>query len=187
MRLIKWWLAFKHDKNAFVLSFTALTLPLILLIGVLVLQSGQLFIRQAELEFLTRQTAQSGVLKLAETLRAKATENYTQQCDILEPPLICNSDTWSNFISVVEIENVTESPFLQQSLRTNLLDFLQVADPQKLILNPDFSYELTVQSGSLQRVNLKLFLNEPQDNWLGNVLRTRDYQIETQALAYLNF
>lgn len=187
MRLIKLWLCFKRDKDAFVLAFTALSLPIILLIGVLVLQSGQLFIRHSELQFLTRQAAQSGMLSLAQTLRQQAEQNYRVQCAGLEPPEICNSTIWSDFMETSAIEALSQSPTAQQSLQAHLVGFVAVADPQQALINPDLSYDLKIQSGSLDRLSLTLFLVEPQSNWLGNVIRPQDYQIETQALAFLNF
>jgi hypothetical protein len=187
MRLIKLWFRFKNDKNGFVLVFTALSLPLILLIGVLVLQSGQLFIRQAQLNFLTRQTAQSGALYLANTVRSQAEQNYSNQCSGLEPPEICSSNLWSDFIAVTEIETLSQSPQVLQALRENLTDFAIVSDPKQQITNPDFRYDLEMQASSENRLSLTLFLAESQSNWMGNVMRAEDYEIETQALAFLTF
>ncbi len=188
MRLIKLGRCFKNDDRAFVLAFTALLLPIILLIGVLVLQSGQLFIRQAELKFLTRQAAKSGMLSLAHTLRQQAEENYNVQCSgVVEAPEICSSDIWSDFIATSDIETLSQSPTVRQALQTHLASFVVTADPKKIILNPDLHYDLKVQAGSFDRLALTLFLVEPQSNWLGNVIRPEDYQIETQALAFLNF
>lgn len=187
MRLVKLWRCFKNDEDAFVLVFTAFLLPIILLVGVLVLQSGQLFIRQAELEFLTRQAAQSGILSLSQTLRQQAEQNYSIQCTGSELPEICSSNIWSDFIAITEIETLSQSPSVKQFLQTHLEAFVVVADPQKKIANPDLHYDLKIQTGVFDRVILTLFLAEPQSSWLGNVIRPEHYKIETQALAFLNF
>lgn len=186
MRLIVLWHRWRHDQAGVVLVFSALVLPLILLFGVIILQSGQLYIRQAELQFRVRQAANSGLMSVAQSFKVQAEINYQTQCIVDFPPSICQLKLWSDFLTQAEAQELVNQSITQNLVNAEIQDFLQNADPKyheaRWEVDIIFPY-LEIQS---HRVAARVELTEPQIDWIGNVLSSENYFLKVEALSYLN-
>lgn len=176
----------RQDESGLVLAFTALCLPVILLIGVLVLQSGQLYVRQAQLQFLARQAANSALIPVAEILQAEAEENYKDTCDVEFPPGVCSSDDWTDFLTPAQAQSLAA-----QSSTINLVDdeannFSVTQDPQALLDPRGVTTDFPVSPSPSDQLIVEVVITEPQTNWIGNILSPDDFNITATARSYLN-
>ncbi len=182
MRLkIKIWL---QDESGFVLVFSGLALPVILLLAVVVIQTGQLYVRQAELQFMAQQSANSALLQLAGLVQTQAESNYRAQCSVFEPPFICSSDDWRDFITPAELQSLVNLPSTKTLIETEIQRFLGTSDA--IVQAAETSVVFPVfETGN--RVSAQVNIAETQTDWLGNVLRPNPYALQVQSKSYLAF
>lgn len=186
MRLIFFWRRWWEDKTGVVLAFSALVLPLILLFGVIVLQSGQLYIRQAELQFMVRQAVNSGLISLAQLLKAQAETNYQTQCAVEFPPSICGSKLWSDFLSPAEAQVFAQQPSTVALVNTEIRNFLHTVDSQSKQTLWEVQIIFPDPVAQSDRIMARVSLTESQTEWIGNVLSLENYFLKVEALSYLN-
>ncbi|NCP66870.1 hypothetical protein GW756_01015 [bacterium] len=184
LKLFFWyWLS---DQQGFVVAFTALVLPVILMLGVLVLQSGQLYIRQAQLQFSVRQAANSGLIPLAQALKAQAEANYQNSCEVEFPPDECDSSSWQDFLSSTEAHAMAAQANIYEAVESEVTQFLETTDPKLFLAAENLTLVFPVPNQGDHRISARVLLKERQISWLGNILRPEDYSIEVEALSYLN-
>lgn len=186
MRLNKFLRLWRHDESGLVLAFTALLMPIILLLGVLIIQSGQLYIRQAELQFLARQAANSALMPVAKRIQTQALANRKALCSA-EPPLpsLCSSLNWQDFLNETEIKNLVKSASVYQTVALEIETFSVGFDPQKKLQADFISFEFPLLEVP-DRLSVKVELVEPQTWWLGHILATDSYALKAQSLSYLS-
>lgn len=179
-------IAWKKDESGLVLVFSALVLPIILLIGVLVLQSGQLYVRQAQLQFVARQAANSSLIPVAELLKLAAESNYQNTCNVEFPPGVCSSHDWTDFLTLTQAQNLTRQTSTVALVGSEVQSFATNTDPKALLrpeyLVVEFPFNVSDSSQAVARVRII----EPQTNWIGNILKSENYAIEVEARSYLN-
>jgi len=180
-KILSWW----HDESGLVLAFSAILMPVILLLGVLIIQSGQLYVRQAELQFLSRQIANSALVPVAKQIQAQALVNRTTLCSV-EPPLpsVCSSQNWQDFLNGEALKNLVESESVYQAVALEIETFAEAFDPQKKLQVESISFEFPLLTVS-DRLSVKVELAEPQTWWLGRILAADNYHLEAQSLSYL--
>lgn len=182
MRLIT---QFLTDKYGLVMAFTALILPLLLLLGVMGLQSGQLYVRQAQLQFLARQTANSALIPVSEMIEKKAKSNWSELCLVELPPVICSSNRWFDFISDTELAVLLKAKSTYLAVEAELQQFALENDPAQKLQPETIQFDFPVLD-AVGRASLRVEFIETQDSWIGNVLRADDYQIRVESLSYLS-
>jgi hypothetical protein len=185
MRLNKMFRFWLKDEDGLVLVFSALALPIILLLGVLVLQSGQLYERQAQLKFVARQAASSGLVPLAQKLQTQAELNYQAQCEVEFPPSICSASHWTAFLSASEAESLANQASMVAVVETAIREFVVTADPRAKLEPSAVEIIFPVSNGVADKIQARVELVEVQVSWLGHVLRPEDYAIKVDALSYL--
>jgi hypothetical protein len=186
MRLIKTIRLWFEDKNGFVLVFSALVLPIILLLGVLVLQSGQLYGRQSQLQFIVRQASSSGLVPLAELLKNQAEVRYQAQCFVELPPAQCETPAWTDFITVAEAKAIANQPSSSAMVQAEVQNFIAASLGKTDTPETEVILVFPITHAGLNRISARVQLIEPQTSWLGNVLRPDDYRLKAEAVSYLD-
>lgn len=176
------WLA---DEDGVVLVFTALVLPVVLLVGVFILQSGELYRRQAELQFVAQQTANSVLIPVGEVLKNQAEVNFEATCNTEFPPSVCSSDSLFSFLSLGEIQNLIAQASTQNLISTEAQQFVVQADPQKSLQAEDVQFSFPHAYNGGRSATARIILTEPQTRWIGNFLRPEHYTIEVTAESFL--
>ena len=176
------WLA---DEQGLVLVFTALALPLILLVGVFLLHTGEVYRRQAELQFMAQNTANSVLLPVGDRLKSQAEENYRATCEVDFPPSRCGSDHLFDFLNFSEAQTIINHPSTQAMVATEALNFITQADPRQRLgsgnLQLSFPHDYNGETSAIARVTL----TERQTHWIGDFLKPENYQLEVVAESFL--
>jgi len=127
------------QKDGLTLTLTALSLPIILLIGVLIIDGGKLYLRHSQIEHLSRQSGQSGLLQLSVLINDQATANYQVLCQVETPPEQCDSSNLFDFLSETEIRDIILNTIHQADIIQNTQIFGVQFDPQKNLTTTNIS------------------------------------------------
>ena len=124
-----------QDQAGLITVLTAIILPIILLTGALVLESGKLYVRHSQIEHLSRQAGQSGLLLLSQRFQEQANTNYEATCNVESPPAKCSSQDPFDFLNQSEIETllITSTTEVVQ----NAQRFALQADPEGTLTETD--------------------------------------------------
>jgi Flp pilus assembly protein TadG len=173
------------DESGLVLVLTALVLPVILLLGTMVLQSGQSYQRQAQLQFLARQSANRALLKVSRHFENQARANYQSQCGVELPPSICSSDDWADFLSVSEAVALAQSDTLREEVKATVESFALQYDPAQALMVEAVRSEFPLTQIA-DRISLRVTFSEPLRNWVGAFNSPEEVTIEVESLSYLS-
>jgi hypothetical protein len=145
---------FKNTKGCILLLF-AIVLMVLFLIGGIVIDTGNLYIKQGELQYLAKQSANTGIIVFSQILQNVADNNKKTTCYKIEkPPEVCISNNMFDFLSETEILNNVSSIDAQQQVVTASKNFIKNYDSQHTILDE----------------NIKVIF---PDNFLGNEVKIR--------------
>lgn len=177
---------FLKDESGIVLPFTALVLPVILLIGLLVLQSGELYRRQAQLQFVARQAANSALVPAAGVLKTQAEVNYESTCNVEFPPGVCGSDNLFDFLNLAEAQGLMQQTSTRTLVQQEGQNFSLAADPKEALLTDFVTVEFPYEYAGGHQAVVRVSIAEPQTNWLGNLLSSENYQLRVEAQSFLS-
>lgn len=130
---------FFDQDDGMVLAFVAMVLPVVLLIGALMIDGGLLYIRHGEIEHLSRQSGQSGLLALSQALETEASNNYQDLCDVEFPPSLCDSTNLFDFLTETEINDLVLNGVSQSTVTSNTLNFGTTYDPRTTLAADDMA------------------------------------------------
>lgn len=183
MPVIKRWLT---DESGMVVAFVALSLPVLLLIGVLVLQGGQLFIRQAQLQFVARQAANSSVVLVAQMLQQAAESNYENLCRGVDLPSVCASDQWQDFLSLTEVQNFTGTADFQQQVVTEAKTFAVQTDPQAALMSDQVVVDFPGLESLGNQLVVQVQIAQPRTFWVESLSPQAENVLQATARSYLS-
>ena len=176
---------FFTQEDGLVLALSALVLPVMLLIGALMIDGGQLYIRHGEVEHLSRQSGQSGLLALSEIIIAQATQNYNAQCNVLLPPSRCGSNNLFDFLSETDLNNLIFNIPHQNRVTQNTLDFALEFDPRQQLQDSDLTVTFPhLYSPGDNQVRILVAVDTTPTLLLGSVF-PHNNAIKYQSIAYL--
>lgn len=167
-----------------ILTFSALILPVLLLIGALVLESGNFYIRHVQLKNLTRQAANSGIIAFSQIIEQQAGENKDTFCLVEIPPENCNSLNLFDFLTLAQVQTMALNTINQESVRNNITNFLTVYDPQQKIILEDISIFFPFEEIS-DTLKLKVVLNTTPDQFFSNIWNA-EHSLNTVGISYLS-
>jgi len=173
------------DDKGLVLGVTALALPLFLLIGTLVVQGGQLYIRQAQLQFVARQAANSSLIPVSNLLKVRAEQNYQATCAVDLPPSICSSDDLFDFLSLAQIQVILAESSTYSLVQTEAQSFVEITDPAALLSSDELTVEFPYNYDGGTTAVARVGIEEPQTAWFGNLLRPENYRLKVEAHSFL--
>lgn len=173
------------QEDGLVLVLTALTLPVILLIAALMIDGGQLYQRHGEIEHLSRQSGQSGLLAFSSVLKAQAQANYQAECSTEFPPEKCDSTNLFDFLSPAEIDGLIVNASHQNAVTTNVSSFGIDFDPREKLSAAEFdiTFPYLYTPGDPQ-VKISVQITTTPELLLGNLF-TNSEAITYQSIAYL--
>ena len=176
--------ASKKKQVGSLVSFTALILPVLLLIGALILESGNFYIRHTQLENLTRQAANSGLIAFSQILEQSANENKDNLCLVEIPPEICSSLNLFDFLTLSQVQILATNTLNQNAIRNNINDFLVIYDPQQQINSENISIIFPVEEIT-ESVKLKVVIEIIPNQFFSNFLDPL-HSIKTIGISYLS-
>ena len=173
------------QEKGLVMVFTAMVLPVILMIGALIIDGGSLYTRHSEIEHLSRQSGQSGLLELSKILELQATQNYAVQCSVETPPAKCSSSNLFEFLTATEIQNIVLNGTNQNTVTTNVETFSLNYDPQSNLTEENITttYPYLYEINDTE-VKILVEINTLPDLLMGKFL-TNDRAISYQSVSYL--
>ena len=173
------------QEDGLVLAFSALVLPILLLIGAIMIDGGQLFIRHGEIEHLSRQSGQSGLLKIAEILEASAHQNYQNTCEAPLPPSKCSSQNMFDFLSHSEVNQLILNANNQTQVTNNATNFSLDYDPREKLESDEINitYPCLYSVGDKQ-VKLLVEIQTVPRLLMGTLLKNQQ-PITYSAVSYL--
>ncbi len=179
---------FRNDESGAVAAFMAILLPVMMAIMALVIDSGTLYIRHAEIHFLAQQSANSGLLAFGKILEQKAAQSKASLCIVVppaSPPPICDSDNQFDFLSNNDIYQLVNSSTNQNNIKNNASQFAQTYDPQAKIKNTDVESFLgeSFLLGN-RKLNLRVTIEEDVDRFFSTLL-PGDSLIKIEAVSTL--
>ena len=125
-----------------VLPFFALTIPVFLAMGALIVDGGNYYARSAQTQHLSRTISNSILSQLSLNLTDIATQNYQAQCFIDEPPPKCSSSSnWKDFISQSQIDQYILNTTTQNQLISQAKEFAIKYDPAKSLSQANITIE----------------------------------------------
>jgi hypothetical protein len=179
---------FIGNEDGMVLVFSALVLPVLLLVAIFVLDSGQLYARHGQLQHLARQAANSGILMFGDVLQERATANYAALCEVEFPPGICSSTNRFDFLSETEVQLLAQSLSTQVRVDNAIQAYSKQYDPADRLEDDlvlvSFPYELEPLADT---VKIKVEINDQAPGFLVKILpQVRTVQVEAQSFISLN-
>lgn len=181
LKILFWW----RDESGLVLALSALALPVILLVGVLILQSGALYHRQAQLQFMARQAANSALIPAATVLKNQAENNHDSTCSVEFPPSICSSDNLFDFLTLSEAQGLVQQASTQIVVQQEGKNFAVATDPSTSLRNEAITVEFPYNYQGGSHAVARVVITEEQISWLGNVLRPTNYALTVEAESFL--
>jgi len=129
---------FIRNSDGFVLPLVAIVLMFSFLVGGIIIDAGNLYLRHGELQYLAKQAANTGIISFVQTLQNVADTNKNAICYVEEePPEICISNNIFDFLSAEEVLASVSSPSIQQQVVGASKNFIQIYDPQESITDED--------------------------------------------------
>lgn len=142
---------FKCTRGS-VLPFYALGMPVFLLLGMQVLDTGLQFIRHSQLQHLSRQGAQIGLLAASDSILNMAQNVSNTLCGTEFPPAFCGSPNPFDYLGDPNIHAALSTPASQDLIRNTVSDFMIQKDPKQNLQNSD--------------LQIIFDLPPPQSNWV---------------------
>jgi len=121
-------------KPGFSLVFVALTLPGLLALSLVILESGQRYQRHTELVYQARESAMLGLDLVADRIEDRAEINKNNLCGGEEPPSVCSSTNRFDFLSETEIAGLLRDTDLALSLSALVGNSGQIVFPEHFSL-----------------------------------------------------
>jgi len=179
---------FIESEEGMVLAFSALTLPVLLLVGIFVLDSGQLYVRQGQLQHLARQAANSGILAFGEVLEVRAATNKASLCAVDFPPSVCSSTNRFDFLTDTEVQLLAQSLSTQVTVNNAVQSYSKQYDPEELLEDEQIEVEFPFETESLvDEVKIRVVINDQASGFLVEVLpQVRQVQVEAQSFLSFN-
>ena len=170
---------FLKNQSGTVLPLTALMLPIILGFGVLALESGQAYIRQSEINQLAYQAANTGLVRITETLEIQAKSNYQRDCNVEEPPSKCSSSELFSFLSASEISAIVNN----ETVKTDVIEateaFVKNYDPQTRSVQTSVVFPF---NASQQSVGIEVTVTDTSTpQIISGLLPSQDFSVVRQA------
>lgn len=175
---------FLNSENGFTTSFTAMVLPVILILGMLILESGNFYIRHEHLRNLAKQSANSGIIKFSQILIKQAETNKNIICNVEILPEKCSSSNLFDFLTSTEIQNSIYDLNNKNSIITNTKNFAKNYDPLSNLSENNISVTFPFDYAGEEKVKLKVFLNEKTNLLFKNL--SSEKEISVESLAFLS-
>ncbi|HEY5714274.1 MAG TPA: hypothetical protein VIT68_02900 [Candidatus Gracilibacteria bacterium] len=172
---------FVQNEDGATAVLMAIILPILLLMGALILESGNYYTHFGNLHFVSHSSAQSALIETGETLKTKAEENYRSTCSVLIPPSVCDSDNWQDFISANEIAQIVLSSSHQQTIKQHVQDTIGAQ------LNPLPEIEIEYPAGfnpGDTTLQIQVHLSDTPQGYFPNLLNP--HKISIQGSSYLS-
>lgn len=179
---------FMLDEAGMVLVFSALVLPALLLVGIFVLDSGQLYVRHGQLQHLARQAANSGILAFGEVLESRATANKAALCAVELPPSVCSSTNRFDFLTETEVQLLAQSFTTQTAVRDAVEFYAEKYDPETGLEADQILVEFPFASQTAtDEIKIKVEINDQAPGFLVKILpQVRSVGVEAQSFMPLN-
>ncbi len=179
---------FMTDEEGMVLVFSALVLPVLLLVGIFVLDSGQLYVRHGQLQHLARQGANSGILAFGDILQVRAAANKGALCEVEFPPGICSSTNRFDFLSSTEVQLLAQSLSTQAQVQAAVEAYLKQYDPAAVLEEDQVLVEFPFEAeASVDQVKIKVEIEDQAAGFLVKLLpQVRTVQVEAQSFMSFN-
>lgn len=176
------------EEAGMVLVFSALVLPVLLLVAIFVLDSGQLYVRQGQLQHVARQAANSGILAFAEILQTRAAANYASLCEVEFPPGVCSSTNRFDFLSEAEVQLLAQSLSTQVAVTQAVQAYSKLYDPAERLADDQIIVEFPFESESLAtEVKIRVEMNDQAPGFLVKILpQVRTVQVQAQSFMAFN-
>ncbi len=186
MRKSNEWLNFFRNENGFVLPLSAIVLLVSFLIGGLIIDGGNLYLRHGELQHLAKQSANTGLITFSLVLQEVANINKTSTCyDVEEPPEICISNNIFDFLSADEIlANVSSSSVQNEVIRASK-DFIRTYDPQKLVSDEDIQV-IFPEDFSGDGVKIRVKVRVSAEQFFSKLLGSGEIEVEAVSLIAMS-
>ena len=173
-----------HDQSGFVTALTALMLPMILLMGALIIDGGNLYLRQSQIQHLSRQAGHSGLMVFSDLLKTQAQNNYRVICNTEEPPDICSSHNPFDFLANSEINLLAQNVTHQNAVAADARKFIRDFDPQENIFNEDITITFPHNFTGGNRLEILVEINNAPHTFFSQVLIT-EKKLQAQAKSFL--
>lgn len=179
---------FMLNESGMVLAFSALVLPVLLLVGIFVLDSGQLYVRHGQLQHLARQAANSGILAFGEVLELRATANRTALCAIEFPPSVCSSTNRFDFLTNTEVQLLAQSLSTQTRVSEAVKFYSKQYDPEARLETDQILVEFPFENETAtNEIKIKVEINDEAPGFLVKVLpQVRTVKVEAQSFMTFN-
>jgi hypothetical protein len=175
----------KHHESGSVLPFTAVFLMVLFIIGGIILDGGNFYIRHGELHHLSKQSTHAGMLAFIDILEIKAMENKAFLCNSEEPPSICKSTNLFDFLSQGEIVNLVSSPTVQTLVIKNSSQFAIDYDPLQKITYKDVFIVFPYEYEGPSKIQIKVHIKDTPDQFFEGVLSLID-EVSVSAVGYIS-
>ncbi len=177
---------FIKNEDGFVLPFMAILLPIFMLIGTLIVDGGNLYIRHDQIRFLAQEGANSGILTLGNMLENKAKNNFNTICSVEFPPAKCSSSNIFDFLNNTDIQNIILNISNQNLIKSSGKKFISDFDPQNNLTNSHieiiFPHEYFV--GNSVKILVKIKTIVP--GFLEKIIpETREISVEVKSFLAL--
>jgi len=178
---------FIKNEDGFVLAFTAILLPVFMLIGVLIIDGGNLYIRHEQVRHLSKEGANSGILVLEGLLDAKAQNNYNSICVGTPLPVVCSSTNIFDFLSSTEVQNIILNVGNQNQVKLSVINFIKDFDPENSLTVSDITvvFPHEYSGGNVVKILVKIKTNAK--GFFETILpNSREIKVESKSYLTLS-
>ncbi len=176
--------SFFKNKNGFILPLSAIALMVLFLIGGIVIDLGNLYIRYGELQHLAKQSANTGIITFSQILQKQADANKNNLCyetEIISE--ICFSNNVFDFLTNSEILTSLTSFDVQKQIINSSENFITTYDPQKLITNDDLEIIFPDNFTKIEKIKIRVKIKFIAKQFFSEILKSNEITVE--AVSFL--
>ncbi len=173
-----------QDSGGFVLPFAAMVLMTWFLVGGIIIDAGNLYIRHGELQHLAKQSANTGIITFSQALQEVANANKTAICyGGEEPPEVCISENIFDFLSAEEILVSVSSASVQQQVIGASKDFSKIYDRLGLISDENIQVIFPADFSGIEEIQIRVKIVVIWNQFFSGILGNGE--IEVEAVSFM--